>query len=392
MFTSKVRKIVRSAVAATCIVASAVVAAPALVRPVGAQEIPTTLFAHEWGTFKARYLRSDGRIVDVEKGGLSHSEGQGYGLILAVRADDRASFERIAGFTLRNLRTRRDHLSGWLYSPGDNGRVLDSNNATDGDILIAYGLVQAALKWHDGRYLALAAPIIDDIGRLLLVRDGAHVLLRPGAAGFDGPDGRVVNLSYYVYGALLLFSKVNDDYPFFEAWQSGLQLTEQAMATGHRAAPDWLAIGRNGALHQGHRMPRKSSYDAVRIPLYMMLGGRVPPRYIAPFDAAWNIEGNRAPRDIDLTSRRASDMNDLGYRAIAALAACATRGVPLPADVQRFRTTTYFASALHLMTLSAAREHYPHCVSGAPVATAAAEPVRVSLASSGTAGGAFRMR
>lgn len=381
--------------------ASSVLAAPALAQPAGAIEVPTTLFAHEWNAFKQRYMKSDGRIVDIEKGGVSHSEGQGYGLILAVRADDRDAFERIAGFTLRTLRARKDHLSSWLYNPSGAGRITDTNNATDGDIMIAYGLVQAALKWNDRRYLALATPIIDDIGRLLLVRNGAYVMVRPGAAGFDTANGHVVNLSYYVYGALLLFSQVNNEYPFFEAWQSGLQLTEQAMHSGQRVAPDWVSINHRGAMGQAHQMPKKSSYDAVRIPLYMMLGGRVPQRYVAPFDHAWNIVGNRAPKDIDLGNRSmASDMNDVGYRAIAALTACAARNVPMPISLQRFRTTTYFASALHLMTLSAAREHYPHCMNGAPVATASyapaparvAAPVRVSYAAANTTGANFRMR
>ncbi|WMS44981.1 glycosyl hydrolase family 8 [Acuticoccus sp. MNP-M23] len=390
MLNANVRRFFRNVLTATCMTAASLMTAPSVAQPASASSVPTTLFAHEWDAFKQRYMASDGRIVDIEKGGLTHSEGQGYGMILAVKADDRDAFERIASFTLRSLRARKDHLSGWLYDPRGAGRVTDTNNATDGDIMIAYSLVQAALKWNDGRYLALATPIIDDIGRLLLVRNGAHVLVRPGAAGFDQTDGQVVNLSYFVYGALLLFSQVNDDYPFFEAWQSGLQLTEQAMHTGHRVAPDWVSVTRTGAMGQRHRMPKKSSYDAVRIPLYMMLGGRVPTRYVAPFDRAWNIEGNRIPKDVDLGKTRTdTDMNDSGYRAIAALAACATRNVPIPAALQQFRTTTYFASALHLMTLSAAREHYPHCTQGAP-AVAPSAPVHVSYAVASSA--AFRMR
>jgi len=42
------------------------------------------------------------------------------------------------------------------------------------------------------------------------------------------------------------------------------------------------------------------------------------------------------------------------------------RGMPIPSRLQRFRTTTYFGSALHLMALSAARAHYPHCVNDTP--------------------------
>lgn len=46
----------------------------------------------EWDTFKARFLDPSGRVVDPQNGGISHSEGQGYGMLLALRADDREAF------------------------------------------------------------------------------------------------------------------------------------------------------------------------------------------------------------------------------------------------------------------------------------------------------------
>ncbi|MEM9222217.1 MAG: glycosyl hydrolase family 8 [Pseudomonadota bacterium] len=331
----------------------------------GVGTVPTTLEPTEWEAFKQRFVRSDGRVVDVEKNGVSHSEGQSYGMLLAVYADDQATFDNILNFTFSEMRRGKDRLISWLYDPRANPPVTDRNNASDGDIVIAYSLLKAGMKWQDPRYVRLAEPIINDIGRLLLAKKDGMVLLRPGAFGFDHShqEGPVVNLSYYVYGALLLFETVNARHPFLEAWQSGLMLTEAAVSRSNGHAPDWITMRRDRALSPAQSFAQRSSYDAVRIPLFMAMGGRVPARYFAPFDHTWNIAGDRVPEDIDLSSGKAvMAMNEPGYRAIAALTACAARGVPLGADVKRFEPTTYFSSALHLMVLVAARAYHPHCI------------------------------
>ncbi|MEM0906085.1 MAG: glycosyl hydrolase family 8 [Pseudomonadota bacterium] len=329
--------------------------------------IPTVVRADEWAAFKRSYIRRDGRVVDVEKDGVTHSEGQGYGMLLAVFADDRATFDSIATFTFQALSARRDRLMSWLYDPGTHPPLADQNNASDGDILIAYALVKAALKWDEPRYIALAQPIIDDIGRLLLNRTDNVVALRPAVFGFDRrdqEDGPVVNLSYYVYGALLLFSEIRPNLPFFEAWQSGLLLTEHAISLNRGLAPDWISLDENRLGQPALGFKPTSAYESVRIPLYMMLGGRVPMRFLSPFDEAWNRTGSGTPRQVNLiTGRVDHSMADPGYRAIAALTACAVRGVPLPQELQDFRPSTYFSSSLHLMVLAAARAHYPHCTS-----------------------------
>lgn len=330
----------------------------------------TTLQPEEWARFAERFVRPDGRVVDVEKDGVSHSEGQSYGLLLALAAGDRHSFDSILAFTFANMRGRGDALVSWLYDKRQAEPVADRNNASDGDIVIAYALIGAAARWNEPRYTKLARPMIDDIGRRLLHRVDGLVLVRPGAFGFDtsaNGDGPVVNLSYFVYGALLAFAAVDNRHPFLEAWQSGLILTQEALAHTGGHAPDWITVRSERRARPAAGFAMKSSYDAVRIPLFMMLGGRVPARYLAPFDRTFNVEGRGAPADIDLaTGRTLGEMNDPGYRTIAALTACAARGVPIPARLQRFRPTTYFGSALHLIALSTARAHYPQCVEQAP--------------------------
>ena len=50
------------------------------------------------------------------------------------------AFETIFTFTRVELLIRDDGLAAWRWDPAATPRVTDINNATDGDILIAYAL------------------------------------------------------------------------------------------------------------------------------------------------------------------------------------------------------------------------------------------------------------
>ncbi len=69
-----------------------------------------------WRAYRERFVTPQGRVVDTGNGGISHSEGQGYGMLLAVAADDRATFERIWTWTRANLMVRDDQLLAWRWS------------------------------------------------------------------------------------------------------------------------------------------------------------------------------------------------------------------------------------------------------------------------------------
>ena len=95
-----------------------------------------------WRRYAERFLLPEGRIVDTGNKGISHSEGQGYGMLLAVAGGDRAAFDRLWGWTQRVLMVRGDGLAAWRWTP--DGGVADRNNASDGDMLIAWALLRAA--------------------------------------------------------------------------------------------------------------------------------------------------------------------------------------------------------------------------------------------------------
>ena len=333
-------------------------ASPFSVQSAPAAEADATLIARdEWEAYKRVFVSADGRVLDRENSDISHSEGQGYGMILAVHAGDRDTFDRIWRFTREELQIRNDALLAWRYHPAQFPHVADQNNATDGDILVAYALLRAAAHWNAPAYAGMADRMVRDIGRTLIGWDGGRPILKPAAFGFDaipGNDGPVVNLSYYFYAAFELFAVVQPGFPWAELARHGEALTLEARTGKHNLVPNWVSVAR-GEVKVAEGFPRRASYDAVRIPLYMAYGN------LAGFDmsaqdAVWNVHGSGVPADHALdTGRVHAELPDPGYRMIAALAACSARGVPIPADLMHFRPTTYFASSLHLLGLVAVR-------------------------------------
>ena len=71
--------------------------------------------ATAWTAWKARFVTDAGRVVDTGNQGISHSEGQGFGMLLAVAANDRPTFERIWGWTRANRMVRDDQLLAWRW-------------------------------------------------------------------------------------------------------------------------------------------------------------------------------------------------------------------------------------------------------------------------------------
>src|ERR1700710_705540 len=117
----------------------------------------------DWAGFKQRFVTSDGRVVDTGNNGVSHSEGQSYGMLFAVFNDDQATFDSLKNWTSRVLQHRADALHSWRYVPNSANHVPDTNNATDGDLGIALALSRAATRWGRPEDTTAAVAIAQDI-------------------------------------------------------------------------------------------------------------------------------------------------------------------------------------------------------------------------------------
>ncbi len=194
-----------------------------------------------WEQYKINLISEDGRITDYYQGLTSHSEGQGYGMRLSVFYDDKATFEKVWLWTKNNLKVRADNLFAWQWGKRPNGywTVIDYNNATDGDILIAYALLQASDKWHVNSYRSEALKIIEDIRKNLCITWHGRTFLLPSYYGFNKENGFVVNPSYLILAAFHSFAKADQKSFWDNIYTDGLFLIDQSCFGKLCLPADW---------------------------------------------------------------------------------------------------------------------------------------------------------
>ncbi len=242
----------------------------------------------EWAAYKARYVATTGRVVDTGNRRISHSEGQGWGMLLAEVFGDREAFDRIWDWTRTTLQVGDDRLHAWKWVPEADEPLPDRNNASDGDLMIAWALERAARRWDAPSYAEAARPIAAAIRTRLQATVGGRRVLLPGAEGFDrAGGGAVVNLSYYVFPAFTALERLDPSPDWKRIRQDGLDLMDDARFGRWGLPPDWLEILADGRLRPAPEWPARFGYDAVRIPLYLVWGGYGTPERLAPFRAFW---------------------------------------------------------------------------------------------------------
>jgi endoglucanase len=331
------------------------------------QAEPEAWPAGTWEGWKKAFLTAEGRVVDNANGNISHSEGQGYGLLLAVAANDRAAFDRQYRWAQANLKVRGDQLFAWKWVPDQTPPVPDRNNASDGDLLIAWALVEAAERWNHPPYRADAAAITRDLDRLAGTRSSIGRIMLPGVHGFSvadrekEEDGPVVNPSYWVFPALdrLTAAAPKVDWAGYRA--SGYTLARLARFGPAELPTEWVSL-KNRAPAPAQGFPQLFSYNAVRIPLYLTMGKLDPKPYLAPFVAHYVRNGGRLYEYDTEKKANAAEMADDGYRAVLALAKCAFDGEQIPVGLRSVSFDRYYSATLHMLALAAARLRSDKCL------------------------------
>lgn len=278
-----------------------------------------------WQTFKAHYIQADGRVIDYSHDKLhSTSESQAYALFFALVADDRPTFDRILAWTRDNLAggdlTARLPAWQWGRQANNGWGVLDRNSASDADLWLAYGLLEAGRLWgapayaEQGRALAgliLAQEVVDipGLGRSLL----------PGPQGFQpAPDRWRLNPSYLPIQVLRLLAARLPEQPWNAVLTAGTRLLRESAPLGF--APDWAMYRSGQGFLPDPESRGRGSYDAIRVYLWLgMLAPRDPLRaplltHYAPM--ARLVAGNLAPPEtLDTVSGEARGSGPVGYSA-----------------------------------------------------------------------------
>ncbi len=277
----------------------------------------------DWWRYKARFISQDGRVIDTGNGNVSHSEGQGYAMLLAVAYGDRWTFDRLWTWTRTHLQTRpNDKLLSWLWKPSNHdggGAVADVNNASDAEVLVAWALLRASKRWNHYEYQQAAAEMLADLRRLAVRNSSQGPYLRPGLEGFEQPDGVVLNLSYSVFPALMQFEESFPGSGWGALSASGLQKVGQARFGRWNLPPDWVlceglrppaapvapAAPDQAPVPMVFRLPKTFppdfGYNAIRIPLHIAWENPKSP-LLKPFAEFWREFGDvsKIPSKVNL--------------------------------------------------------------------------------------------
>jgi len=223
-----------------------------------------------WEEFKSHFITQDGRVIDYYNGQISHSEGQGYGMLLSTMYNDKATFDKLWQWVKSNLGVRGDNLFAWKWGERVSGKwgVVDYNNATDGDILIAYALILADEKWPKNNYKSKGLQIVESLKNNLVINWEGGKFLLPGYYGFIKENGFVLNPSYFIFSAYRAFANVDDKATWDKIYKDSLVLLAKLPSSSLHLPADWIFL--NGTTIS--LAPEKNpyfGYEAIRVLLYL---------------------------------------------------------------------------------------------------------------------------
>jgi endoglucanase len=318
----------------------------------GRSDIAANTVAAAWQSFAARFVTAEGRVLDTGNASITHSEGVGTALLLAQAAGDRARFEQV--FTFAQRLRRADGLFSWKWVAGQG--VADANNASDGDLYIAWALLRAGVRWSEPEYRKTAREIAQALRERCLVQTEHGRLLSPSVEGFIERTGigtarAVVNPSYWVWPALAELQWLESHPHWGEARENGLKLLAHARFGSHHLPADWLLLG--DPVVPWPARPARFGFEAIRVPLFLAWAGKTDhPAFTA---CARYLQQPGFPAWVSLTnSQRAEYAAPNGFEAVARLVRRGAFGRPYSAPL--LLEQDYYSSALTALATLAAHD------------------------------------
>jgi endoglucanase len=326
-----------------------------------------------WAAWKTAFLAADGRVVDAMQEGASHSESQGYGLLLAAIFGDSTTFDLIFDWTEENLAIRSDALLAWRWLPADSGGVPDLNNASDGDLFYCWALVIRGQREGNVVMLDRARAIARDLVAKCVVQspdNSDRLLMLPAAQGFTEDGAATINLSYYMPLAMREVARATDAPALAKCAADG-EAIMQVLAT-EGPMPDWIGVGPNG-LFLPTKQSDRNGYEAMRAALFLIWSGNPDHPAVAAQLAAYRAAAVREPaklaggKTVTVFERKTGTVletsSHVGYGALPALMDCMqTKGIGSTIPFYRTTDQAYYPATLHLMALIVQITASPECV------------------------------
>ena len=200
---------------------------------------------------------SDGRVVDKsDDRKVTTSEGQSYAMFFALVTNDQVTFDGLAAWTADNLSggDLTKTLPAWLWGRGrgDKWGILDTNNATDSDMWIAWCFLEAGRLWKSEEYTKKGMAMLELLKKEVRTVDNLGSVVLPGRVGFEDNGTVKLNPSYY---PLFLFKRFAlEDAYWNEVYEGSLRMLLRSSPAG--IAPDWALFdkGRPSSAAQRRRL------------------------------------------------------------------------------------------------------------------------------------------
>jgi len=318
-----------------------------------------------WEHFKLKFITEDGRVVDDGNGNVSHSEGQGTGMLLAVAHDDQVTFEKIWHWTEKNLGIRDDGLFTWQWLPDQENHTPDIGSASDGDILIGWAMVRAAEKWKSPDYLEIAKRVTKTIRTNLISEIYNYTLLLPGPVWPRRDGHTVINLSYWIFPAFEDFRNIDPSPQWEKLIQTGISLIAKTKFGSWDLPADWIAVKDDGTVSQVDGFSFVFGYESLRIPLFYLWGGHKQKEYLRIYQAFWSAtaRGSELVTVVGLaTDTIIQQENVLAHQAVSQLINCAINKQPAPfLGFGLAEYNDYYSSVIYLLAQLTVIEQLPYC-------------------------------
>jgi endoglucanase len=218
--------------------------------------------------FLDRYVDPDGRVVRIDQGGDTVSEGQAYALLLAVATHDAVRFNAVWTWERDNLQ-QPDGLFAYHWS---NGAVVGPGAATDADLDTAWALVLGAKTFHRPDYARAGRAVAAAILSNETVVSGGRLELVAGPWARNAPFA--VDPSYFSPEAMTALAASTGNPLWSQLAVDSQQLVAelQGSGSGRSLPPDWASLSASGdivaAPAPSGDAPPSYGLDAQRLPVW----------------------------------------------------------------------------------------------------------------------------
>jgi endo-1,4-beta-D-glucanase Y len=301
-----------------------------------------------------------GRVVRRDQGSDTVSEGQAYGMLIALSLKDERTFDSIWNWTEIHLQ-KGSGLLAWRWQ---NGAVVDATPASDADLDAARALVIAGKQFDRPDFTTDGKRLAGAIADTLTVQTSLGRILLPGPWAASNPHS--YNPSYASPVAFRVLGKATGDPRWAELAAGSRAVTTKLLDTA--ALPsDWAQVNDDGTVAvtpgpTGASGAVTYGYDAARTAIRFA-------ESCAPTDVA--VAARLAPvltrstalaAVLDLGgSPQTTDESPLAYAARAAASVASGDGSAANADLARAARVsaavpTYYGRAWTVLTLTMLRQ------------------------------------